>query len=141
MGKKIWNETLAKQPGRKAIEYLTDLAPSDFIWSETGAPHKAPLIGQLKGKAFTLAYGSHDDAVTTIEPERTYTIFTPSQHPVDEHSRVTTFAQLLQSEAAATPVTLATLGELMRGSHLSYTRCGLVSTSTDTLVKLVAEAG
>eukprot|EP01048_Picozoa_sp_COSAG05_P015998 COSAG05_NODE_2002_length_3720_cov_11.469207_5_plen_204_part_00 len=27
------------------------------------------------------------------------------------------------------------------GSHLSYTRCGLGSTSTDTLVKLVAEAG
>eukprot|EP01047_Picozoa_sp_COSAG01_P011065 COSAG01_NODE_480_length_16473_cov_655.154208_17_plen_145_part_00 len=36
---------------------------------------------------------------------------------------------------------LCLLGELMRGSHLSYSRCGLGSDSTDLIVKLAAQAG
>ena len=38
----------------------------------------------MTGKAFLEKYGSHDDAVTTIDPKRKYDIRIPTQHPIYE---------------------------------------------------------
>ena len=63
----------------------------------------------------------------------------PSSTSTTGTSRSSVFGELLGRPVTET--TLGLLGELMRGSHISYTRCGLGSTSTDLLVQLVLEAG
>lgn len=136
MGKKIWNATKGAE---RQVEYTTDLTPSTYEWVESTDPLVTPIVDSLTGQAFVDAYGSHDDAVTAIEPAREYAIRIPTQHPIYEHQRVQQFGELLGRPVTET--TLGLLGELMRGSHISYTRCGLGSTSTDLLVQLVLEAG
>jgi L-arabinokinase len=77
--------------------------------------------------------------VTRIEPEREYAVRAPTAHPIREHFRVRTFAELLGG--APTERRLEILGELMAESHASYSDCGLGCRGTDRLVELVREAG
>src|SRR5208337_3850763 len=59
--------------------------------------------------------------------------------PFHENARVRRFATLL--EADPNEPAWREMGELMYGSHASYSACGLGSDGTDLLVELVREAG
>ncbi len=118
--------------------YLANVEPEEF--DRRFAPQ---LPQQLAGSEFLERYRGTTDRVTRVEPERTYAVRQPTAHPIDEHARVRRFAQLL-----AQPVDeqragrqLEALGELMYGSHASYSACGLGSEGTDLLVELVRRAG
>eukprot|EP01052_Picozoa_sp_SAG31_P024606 SAG31_NODE_2106_length_6430_cov_3.620755_3_plen_343_part_00 len=147
MGKKIWNSRAVKP-----IAHLTELAPSEVEWAALHPPSSTnadsvPFPIAMGGAEFLAVHGTHEDPVTTIEPDRSYAIRMCACHPVYEHARVCQFEQLLQratggadDEHDVEPV-LSLLGELMRQAHVSYSRCGLGSSSTDRLVELAHAAG
>ena len=114
--------------------YLANITPSEFERS-----FAARLPEQINGAEFLSRYKNTTDPVTRIEPERKYPVRVPTAHPIYEHERVRSYAQLLAGDAGEQRLRL--LGELMYQSHESYSACGLNSRSTDLLVRLVREAG
>jgi L-arabinokinase len=113
--------------------YLANLTPSEFEQS-----YAAHLPEKLTGSEFLARYGNTTDMVTRVDPARTYAIRQPTAHPIYEHFRVRTFANLLQGDVAANA---PQLGELMYQSHASYSVCGLGSSGTDELVRLARKLG
>ena len=113
--------------------YLANLTPSQF--EQEFATH---LPIQMSGADFLAQYGGTTDKVTTVDPTRTYAVLKPTAHPIYEHFRVRTFANLLKGDILANA---PQLGELMYQSHASYSACGLGSDGTDALVKLARKAG
>jgi len=114
--------------------YLANITPAEFEQS-----FAARLPEQLNGAEFLSRHKGTTDPVTRIEPARNYAVRVPTAHPIYEHERVRTYAQLLAGDAGEQRLRL--LGELMYQSHESYSACGLSSEGTDLLVKLVREAG
>lgn len=114
--------------------YLANIAPTQF--HEGFAPQ---LPDRISGAAFLKRYGGTTDAVTRIDPARTYAVRVPTAHPIDENDRVQQFARLLAEKGNIDR--LQSLGELMYASHASYSACGLGSEATDRLVELVRAAG
>ena len=118
--------------------YLANVKPSELAALAT-------LPEAISGAAFLAEFPhGHGDTVTTIAPETTYAVRLPTQHPISEHFRVQTFAELLHGEPVATGPfgrQVEMLGELMYQSHASYTACGLGSDGTDRLVELIRRAG
>ncbi|HEX6276739.1 MAG TPA: hypothetical protein VFZ53_27035 [Polyangiaceae bacterium] len=102
---------------------------------ELALRHREALPERLLGAEFLARYGGTTDAVTTVDPAATYPVRAAALHPVHEHERVRAFAAALPHANDATA--LETLGELMQGSHASYSACGLGSDGTDLLVELV----
>lgn len=113
--------------------YLANLAPSEFEQF-----YARQLPEEMSGADFLARYGNTTDTVTTVDPARTYAVRQPTAHPIYEHFRVRTFANLLQGDIAANA---PQLGELMYQSHASYSACGLGSPGTDELVRLARQAG
>jgi L-arabinokinase len=111
--------------------YLANVGSGTFRRFASGIPET------LDGGAFLARYQGTTDLVTRVEASRRYAVRTPTAHPIDEHERVTEWADQLGS-AEANP---ARLGELMYESHASYSACGLGSDGTDRLVALAREAG
>jgi len=82
-----------------------------------------------------------------VDPDETYDVTGPTRHPILEHHRVRTFAQVLGASAGvqygqtvrkeAEDEHLAVLGELMYQSNAGYTTLGLGSDGTDEIVRLV----
>jgi hypothetical protein len=70
--------------------------------------------------------------------QRMYAVRQPALHPIYEHARCRTFAQLLSAPPSAEQCAL--LGELMLQSHASYGACGLGSAGTDRCVVGVGAA-
>ena len=137
--------------------YLANISPAEF---EEKYVHLLPE--RLSGAEFLTRYKGTTDRVTRIDPERRYAVRVPASHPIYEHERVRTFAQLLCKgvpplatrdvasrgahggtplQTSASEQRLEQLGELMYQSHESYSACGLNSEGTDLLVNLVREAG
>ncbi|HWQ34291.1 MAG TPA: galactokinase family protein [Blastocatellia bacterium] len=114
--------------------YPANLTPQEF---ETD--FAAHLPASMTGAEFLSRYGGITDAVTTVQPERTYPVLQATRHPIYEHARVTAFARILQNWRESGEA--ETLGELMYESHASYSACGLGSAGTDALVELVRAAG
>jgi L-arabinokinase len=114
--------------------YLANIATSEFEQS-----FAARLPEQINGAEFLSLYKGTTDPVTRIEPTRNYAVRVATAHPIYEHERVRTYAQLLAGTASEQRLEL--LGELMYQSHESYSACGLHSEGTDLLVQLVREAG
>jgi L-arabinokinase len=114
--------------------YLANLAPEEF--SARFAPH---LPASISGAEFLARYGGTTDPVTRIDPARTYAVRLPTAHPIGENARVRLFAELLEGEPGEAE--LRAMGDLMAGSHASYSACGLGSDGTDRLVELVRDAG
>lgn len=110
--------------------FLANLTPSEYEqhWASR-------LPERITGREFIERYGATTDPVTSIDPEKTYAVRTPTAHPIYENFRVRTFAALLQ--AGDSEQRLKLLGELMYQSHASYSACGLGSAGTDRLVELV----
>ncbi len=114
--------------------FLANLSPAEF--DRDFAPH---LPTELRGDEFGALYGGTTDPVTRVDPNQTYAVRRPTAHPIHENARVRRFATLL--EADPNEPALREMGELMYGSHASYSACGLGSDGTDLLVELVREAG
>ncbi|PRW59111.1 L-arabinokinase-like isoform X2 [Chlorella sorokiniana] len=112
--------------------HLANVPPSQFA-----SRFEQQLPEALSGAAFLEQYGPHLDSVTSVDPEQTYAVRLPTAHPVHENYRVHAFRQVLAAPAGREQ--LEVLGELMRQSHASYSRCGLGSEGTDRLVALVQE--
>lgn len=114
--------------------YLANVTPREFF--TFFAPH---LPEHLSGAEFLTRYQGITDAVTTVQPERSYPVLQATQHPINEHARVCRFAAILQNWQSDCEA--ETLGHLMYQSHASYSACGLGSDGTDEIVRLVREAG
>ncbi|MFN0123116.1 MAG: galactokinase [Blastocatellia bacterium] len=113
--------------------YLARITPREFA-----ADFAARLPVSMTGAEFLARYEGISDAVTAVQPGRSYPVLQATRHPVYEHARVTAFADILQNwrgDAAAT------LGEMMYESHASYSACGLGAAGTDAIVELVRAAG
>jgi len=114
--------------------YLANLSPDEF-----DRDFASGLPQTLQGDEFLSRYGGTTDRVTRVDPNGTYAIRQPTAHPIHEHARVRRFAELLAT--SPDEPALREMGELMYGSHASYSACGLGSDGTDLLVELVREAG
>jgi galactokinase len=114
--------------------YLANIGPDDFEQH-----YAAHLPEQICGDDFQKLYAGITDQATTIDPERSYPVLQATRHPVYEHARVKTFAEVIKNWKGLQQA--ATLGGLMYESHASYSACGLGSATTDLLVRLVREAG
>jgi galactokinase len=114
--------------------YLANITPSEF---EQSFAERLPE--HISGAEFLSLYKGTTDPVTRIERGRNYAVRVPTAHPIYEHHRVRTYAELLRVPPQERQLVL--LGELMYQSHESYSACGLNSKGTDLLVKLVREAG
>ncbi|MCA9263185.1 MAG: hypothetical protein KDA60_05030 [Planctomycetales bacterium] len=114
--------------------YLANLAPAEF---EQTYAQQLPV--QMSGAEFLERFAGTSDSVTHVEPDRDYAIRQPTAHPIYENARVHRFRELLAG--AIDETSCIELGELMYGSHASYSACGLGSSGTDRLVELVKEAG
>ncbi len=97
------------------------------------------LPAKMSGEEFLKQYGGITDRVTTVRPELVYPIFAATRHPIYEHARVRRFAEILENWEGAGQA--AGLGELMYQAHESYSACGLGSTATDEIVRIVREIG
>lgn len=114
--------------------YLANITPSLFEQHYAGQ-----LPERISGQLFLAQYGGTTDSSTTVQPEREYAVLRPTAHPIYEHFRVQTFAELLASNLTERKLQL--LGELMYQSHASYSGCGLGSAGTNRLVELVRQFG
>jgi L-arabinokinase len=114
--------------------FLANLLPEEF---ERDFAPLLPLT--LRGDEFLARYGGTTDTVTRVDPGRVYAVRQPTAHPIHEHARVRRFAELLAGNPDESD--LREMGELMYGSHASYSSCGLGSDGTDLLVELVRRAG
>jgi L-arabinokinase len=115
--------------------YLANVTPHEF---ET--EFKDALPDLISGKEFLEKYQGTTDPVTRVNPDKTYAVRVPTQHPIYEHDRVKNFRDLLKSSAALDE-RLPKLGKLMTQSHASYSACGLGSDGTDRLTRLVGRLG
>ena len=114
--------------------YLADLTPAQFAQVGRSLPDA------MSGAEFLERYGGITDTATVVHPDRWYPVRHAAEHPVCEQQRVDRFAQLLHALAHQPDVAIE-LGQLMYGSHRSYSACGLGSDGTDRLVELVKQAG
>ncbi|MCI0337559.1 MAG: GHMP kinase [Acidobacteria bacterium] len=117
--------------------YLANITPGEFEQS-----YAELLPHEMSGEKFLERYGGITDAVTSVKPGLSYPVFQATRHPIYEHARVKAFAEILKNWRSSNNEEQAgALGELMFESHDSYSACGLGSSGTDEIVKLVREAG
>jgi len=116
------------------LGYLANISPS-----ELGPELVLRLPESLSGAEFLASYAGISDAVTRVDPARSYPVRAATLHPIQEHHRVRLFAELLS--VAPSPRARTLLGELMYQSHRSYGACGLGSENTDQLVRLARDSG
>ena len=114
--------------------YLANLTPAQFAQVGRSLPEA------MSGAEFLERYGGITDTATVVHPDRWYPVRHAAEHPVCEQQRVDRFAQLLHALAHQPDVAIE-LGQLMYGSHRSYSACGLGSDGTDAIVELARAAG
>lgn len=114
--------------------YMANLTIDEF--EQKYATH---LPERIAGDEFLTRYRGITDTATEVRSDRSYAVLSPTAHPIYENARVHRFADLLSKPL--TQVALKEMGELMYGSHASYSACGLGSDGTDLLVELVRAAG
>jgi galactokinase len=100
------------------------------------------LPESMTGMEFLERFQGHNDSVTTIDPDKAYSIRACAEHAIYESDRVKEFAGLLGELEASQPTAYQRrfrLGELMFASHESYRRCGLTEEGTELLATLATE--
>ena len=136
MGKKIINEIRAKT-GRAALNYLTEISSAEFK-----NEYEKEIPETMLGSDFLAKYKTHDDPVTTIQPDATYRVVGPARHPVAENERVLKFITALQAAKSGDEKSLVAAGELMYGAHESYRdNCKLSVPEVNFLVEAVRKRG
>jgi L-arabinokinase len=136
MGRRIINH-LREKTGRAPIDYLTELSVAEF------ESQYAPSIPEeLVGSEFMAQHRTHDDPVTTIQPDATYRVLGPTRHPIHENERVLKFMDALRAADAGDEASLKAAGELMYAAHESYRdNCHLSVPEVDFLVEAVRKRG
>ena len=136
MGKKIINEIRAKT-SRAALNYLTEISSEEFK-----AEYEKEIPETVLGSDFLAKYKTHDDPVTTIQPDATYRVVGPGRHPIGENERVLKFIAALKAAKSGDETALATAGELMYGAHESYRdNCRLSVPEVNFLVEAIRKRG
>jgi L-arabinokinase len=136
MGKKIINELRAKT-GRAALNYLTEISSAEFK-----AEYEKEIPETILGSDFLAKYKTHDDPVTTVQPDATYRVVGPARHPIAENERVLKFIAALEAAKTGDEKALVTAGELMYGAHESYRdNCRLSVPEVNFLVEAVRKRG
>jgi L-arabinokinase len=133
MGLKIITGQVGAVDGGQAFGgYLCNITPAEF------REHCYGLIpSRIRGAEFLATYGEIDDSVTQVDPETVYSPRGCTEHAVYENDRVRRFAKCLASARAGDRSALARAGELMYGSHWSYSsRIGLGSAETNLMVQI-----
>ncbi len=114
--------------------YLANLTPAEFYQS-----YAAALPTQMTGAEFLRDFAGITDRATTVLPARSYPVLQATRHPIEENARVRRFAEILENWQGLAQA--EELGALMYQAHESYSACGLGSSGTDELVRLVQAAG
>jgi L-arabinokinase len=136
MGRRIIN-TLREKSGKEPLGFLTELTPQAFH-----SEYKKELPESILGSNFLSRYKTHDDTVTTIQPDTTYRVAGPTRHPIEENGRVLRFMDHLREAPAQGEAALIAAGDLMYGSHESYrANCNLSVGEVDFLVEAVRKRG
>mgnify|MGYP001229673439 CR=1 FL=1 len=136
MGRKIIND-IRERTGRGALDYLTELTPSEF-----NAQYAKKIPEEILGSVFLANHKTHDDPVTKISPDATYRVAGPTRHPVEENDRVLKFMDALRAAKSGDEKALVTAGECMYGAHDSYrNHCRLSTGEVDFLVDTVRQRG
>jgi galactokinase len=136
MGRKMINEIRARA-GQAPLNYLTELSPQEFR-----ASYEREIPESIVGSEFLGRYQTHDDPVTTIQPDATYRVVGPTRHPVDENDRVLKFMDALRAAKNGDEQALIAAGECMYGAHASYKdNCHLSVDEVDFLVEAVHKRG
>src|SRR5207244_1470261 len=113
--------------------YLANVTPEEF------EREYAPRIPErMSGDDFLDKYDGITDTVTSVDPTVEYPVLAATGHPISEHGRVNSFAAILKDWRGDEQA--RKLGELMYGSHDSYSACGLGSQATDALVALARDS-
>jgi galactokinase len=112
-------------------EYLTAVSLQDLEVER--------LPERMTGAEFLRGHAGVDDEMTSVEPEVEYPVRAATMHAIEEQGRVETFLGLLDGPVDASRARL--LGELMGASHAGYSRCGLGTAVTDSIVEAVRGAG
>jgi galactokinase len=136
MGKKIINEIRART-GRAALNYLTETSSAEFK-----TEYQAEVPDTILGSDFLAKYKTHDDPVTTVQPDATYHVAGPARHPIAENERVLQFIASLQAAARGDEHACVTAGEMMYAAHESYRdNCRLSVPEVNFLVETVRKRG
>jgi len=136
MGKKIINEIRAKT-GRAPLNYLTEISPAEFH-----TEYEKEIPETILGSEFLSKYKTHDDPVTTVQPDATYRVVGPARHPIAENERVLKFIAALEAAKTGDEKALVTAGELMHAAHESYRdNCRLSVPEVNFLVEAVRKRG
>jgi len=136
MGKKIINDIRARK-GQAALDYLTELSVA-----ELDAQFAKEIPEEIVGSGFLSKHQTHDDSVTTIQPDATYHVAGPTRHPVAENERVLRFMEALRAAKSGDEKALISAGECMYGAHESYRdNCHLSTEEVDFLVESVRKRG
>ena len=114
--------------------YLANIPSTEFELK-----YAARIPERMTGKEFLDKYDGITDNVTSVDPSVEYPVLAATAHPIHEHTRVDSFATILKNWPDVNE-DARNLGELMYGSHESYSSCGLGSEGTDALVALVRES-
>jgi len=130
MGQRIISEA----GGLPKDGYLANITPEKF-----DKEFARCLPEEMSGEDFLSRYKATSDSVTSVKPDQTYPVFAATKHPIYEHARVKLFADVLENWKGRREG--ETLGKLMYESHESYSMCGLGSSGTNELVRLVQEVG
>jgi L-arabinokinase len=112
----------------------------------SGEELKSEYLSQLPetilGSDFLAKYKTHDDPVTTIQPDATYRVAGPTRHPVEENERVLRFIASLQTAAGGNERACVDAGEARYTAHESYHHnCRLSTPEVDFLVEAVRKRG
>lgn len=136
MGRKIINDCRARG-SRAPLAHLTELSPE-----ELRQDYLAELPAAILGSEFLARHHSHEDPVTTIQPDATYRVAGPTVHPVEENARVLRFMEGLRAATAGDEAGLLVAGEMMFKAHESYRdNCRLSVPEVDFLVEAVRKRG
>ena len=135
MGRRMINDMRART-GRAPLDYLTEISTQELKSYQSEIPET------ILGSEFLEQHKTHDDSVTTIQPDATYRVAGPTRHPVEENERVLKFIESLQSAKSGDEQALITAGEMMYGAHESYrSNCQLSVNEVDFLVEAVRKRG
>jgi L-arabinokinase len=127
--------TTSNTPGKVKIVddrwkgYLANISTDEFEQRYSSA-----LPESMGGAIFLERYAGITDSVTTVDPDRKYPVRAATKHPIYENARVKAFASILKNWRGLEEA--PQLGELMFGSHQSYSDCGLGSEATDLIANL-----
>jgi L-arabinokinase len=136
MGKKIINEIRART-GRAALSYLSEISSEEFK-----SAYEPDMPETILGSDFLARYKTHDDPVTTVQPDATYRVLGPARHPVAENERVLKFIEVLKAARTEGEPALVAAGELMYAAHESYRdNCRLSVSEVNFLVEAVQKRG